>query len=70
MLTQNLVTKIVSCFAKNRNSLVYVITKEHQYFPFIFSGCLPHDKRVEGFLDTDGLPPIGAKLETGNPYYW
>ncbi|XP_020616310.1 DNA-directed RNA polymerase I subunit RPA2-like isoform X2 [Orbicella faveolata] len=31
--------------------------------------CLPDDKRVEGFLDTDGLPPIGAKLETGNPYY-
>ena len=42
----------------------------HHYFAFIFSGCLPDDKRVQGFLDTDGLPPIGVKLETGNPYYW
>ncbi|CAH3030121.1 unnamed protein product [Porites evermanni] len=32
-------------------------------------GCLPNDDRVQGFLDIDGLPPIGAKLETGNPYY-
>lgn len=32
-------------------------------------GCLPDDKRVQGFLDIDGLPPIGAKLETGDPYY-
>jgi len=34
------------------------------------SGCLPNDERVQGYLDMDGLPPIGAKLETGNPYYW
>lgn len=32
-------------------------------------GCLPDDERVQGFLDIDGLPPIGAKLETGDPYY-
>ncbi|CAH3126705.1 unnamed protein product [Pocillopora meandrina] len=32
-------------------------------------GCLPDDERVQGFLDSDGLPPIGAKLETGDPYY-
>lgn len=37
---------------------------------FIVKGCLPNDDRVQGFLDIDGLPPIGAKLETGNPYYW
>ena len=37
---------------------------------FIVKGCLPNDDRVLGFLDIDGLPPIGAKLETGNPYYW
>ena len=35
-----------------------------------FQGCLPDDERVQGFLDSDGLPPIGAKLETGDPYYW
>ncbi|XP_068747280.1 DNA-directed RNA polymerase I subunit RPA2-like [Montipora capricornis] len=32
-------------------------------------GCLPNDERVQGFLDVDGLPPIGAKLEFGTPYY-
>ena len=37
---------------------------------FIVKGCLPNDDRVQGFLDIDGLPPIGAKLDTGNPYYW
>lgn len=37
---------------------------------FVVKGCLPNDDRVQGFLDIDGLPPIGAKLETGNPYYW
>ena len=37
---------------------------------FAVKGCLPNDDRVQGFLDIDGLPPIGAKLETGNPYYW
>ena len=37
---------------------------------FVVKGCLPNDDRVQGFLDIDGVPPIGAKLETGNPYYW
>ena len=37
---------------------------------FVVKGCLPNDDRVQGFLDIDGLPPIGAKLETGKPYYW
>ena len=37
---------------------------------FVVKGCLPNDDRVQGFLDIDGLPPIGTKLETGNPYYW
>ncbi|XP_015771434.1 PREDICTED: DNA-directed RNA polymerase I subunit RPA2-like [Acropora digitifera] len=32
-------------------------------------GCLPNDERVQGYLDADGLPPVGAKLEFGNPFY-
>eukprot|EP00058_Branchiostoma_floridae_P014006 XP_002599494.1 hypothetical protein BRAFLDRAFT_223894 [Branchiostoma floridae] len=32
-------------------------------------GCAEGDKRVEGRLDDDGLPPIGSKLETGDPFY-
>ncbi|XP_031556701.1 DNA-directed RNA polymerase I subunit RPA2-like [Actinia tenebrosa] len=32
-------------------------------------GCLPNDARTEGRLDSDGLPPIGSKLENGDPFY-
>ncbi|KAI8516019.1 DNA-directed RNA polymerase I subunit RPA2, partial [Branchiostoma belcheri] len=32
-------------------------------------GCAAGDKRAEGRLDDDGLPPIGSKLESGDPYY-
>ncbi|XP_002742157.1 DNA-directed RNA polymerase I subunit RPA2-like [Saccoglossus kowalevskii] len=30
-------------------------------------GCLPDDRRTEGHLDLDGLPPIGAIIEPGDP---
>ncbi|XP_074622886.1 DNA-directed RNA polymerase I subunit RPA2-like [Acropora palmata] len=32
-------------------------------------GCLPNDERVQGYLDADGLPPVGAKLDFGTPFY-
>ncbi|CAB4021891.1 DNA-directed RNA polymerase I subunit RPA2-like, partial [Paramuricea clavata] len=32
-------------------------------------GCLPDDSRVSGKLDKDGFPPIGSKLEHGDPCY-
>jgi len=45
------------------------ISGSHEKASSLRFGCLPNDERVQGYLDMDGLPPIGAKLETGNPYY-
>ena len=39
-------------------------------FVILFLGCLPNDARVSGKLDNDGFPPIGTKLENGDPCYW
>jgi DNA-directed RNA polymerase I subunit RPA2 len=38
-------------------------------FVIVFLGCLPDDSRVSGKLDKDGFPPIGSKLEHGDPCY-
>ncbi|EDO33368.1 predicted protein [Nematostella vectensis] len=32
-------------------------------------GTLPDDPRIDGRLDADGFPPLGAHLSTGDPYY-
>ncbi|XP_063774176.1 DNA-directed RNA polymerase I subunit RPA2 [Pseudophryne corroboree] len=32
-------------------------------------GIKPEDERVKGKLDEDGLPPVGAVLQFGDPYY-
>lgn len=33
-------------------------------------GCIPGDTKTSGKLDKDGFPPIGSKLEYGDPCYW
>lgn len=38
-------------------------------FVIVFLGCLPDDSSVSGKLDKDGFPPIGSKLEHGDPCY-
>lgn len=35
---------------------------------FVF-GIKPDDARVVGKLDNDGLPPVGAVLKSGDPFY-
>ncbi|NP_001080005.1 polymerase (RNA) I polypeptide B L homeolog [Xenopus laevis] len=35
----------------------------------IVFGIKPDDERVKGRLDNDGLPPVGAVLQFGDPYY-
>ncbi|XP_069625092.1 DNA-directed RNA polymerase I subunit RPA2 [Ranitomeya imitator] len=35
---------------------------------FVF-GIKPDDERIKGKLDDDGLPPVGAVLRYGDPYY-
>ena len=37
---------------------------------FLYLGCIPDDARIAGKLDKDGFPPIGSKLEFGDPCYW
>ena len=32
-------------------------------------GNPPEELLTNGVLDTDGLPPVGRKLENGDPYY-
>ncbi|XP_013402434.1 DNA-directed RNA polymerase I subunit RPA2 [Lingula anatina] len=44
------------------------ISREKSRISLMF-GCKPGDKRVEGKLDPDGLPPVGKLLTAGEPYY-
>lgn len=53
------------------NVLLYTTLKsDKNNILFIYLGCIPDDARIAGKLDKDGFPPIGSKLEFGDPCYW